>query len=500
MSSHASEPLVIAVDLSTTACKVIAFCPHGEVVATARRPLQTSSPHAGWQEQSSEAWWRAMCESLREVTSGLDAVDIRALSITHQRESFVCLDGDDAPLRPAILWIDDRATDQVQALGSSRVHELTGRPPSTAPSFYKLAWLREHEPEVMERTVMIAEVHAYLVRRLTGEWVTSWASADPTGLVDIRTFGYSAELLSAVGLREDQLPALVAPGEVVGHLTEQAGQLTGLPHGTAVVAGAGDGQCGGLGAATCDSGEAYLSLGTSVILGVHSDRHQTSLAFRTLASPIAGRWTLEAALASGVHSLEWFRARILGDRSPLALERLEAQAAQVPAGADGLLFLPYLIRAETPHWDPAARGAWVGLRDHHDLGHLYRAMLEGIAFEQLAVLNLIEQATGTSTRRLRLMGGGARSALWVQLIADIFERPVEITEHKETTALGAAVLAAAAVGVDGETDVVATARRMSQGWREIQPRDIDRERYRRMAAAYDQLYPALAGVFKQLEG
>ena len=181
-----------------------------------------------------------------------------------------------------------------------------------------------------------------------------------------------------------------------------------------------------------------------------------------------------------------------------ALTRLEARAADVPAGADGLLFLPYLVRAETPHWDPAARGAWVGLRDHHDLGHLYRALLEGIAYEQALVLSMIEQDTGTRTERLRLMGGGARSGLWVQLIADIFERPVEVTEHAETTALGAAVLAAAAVGIAGDSDVTATARRMSRGWREVTPREADRERYRRQSRAYRQLYPALAEVFEQL--
>ncbi len=501
---HAPQPLVIAVDLSTTACKAIAFGPRGEVVATARVPLVTSSPHPGWLEQSSEAWWSSMCAALRQVIADLDAVDIdatdiQAVSITHQRETFVCLDRDGREIRPAILWLDARATEQVLALGSPHVHDVTGRPPSTAPSFYKLAWLREHEPEVMERTAKVAEVHAFLVHRLTGDWVTSWASADPTGLLDVRTFDYSKPLLELIGLDEAQLPALVAPGQIAGHVTAPAARETGLPLGLPVIAAGGDGQCAGLGAASCDRREAYLNLGTAITLGVHSDQHRSGLAYRTLASPIAGSWTLEAALASGVHSLEWFRARVLGDRSDAALERLEAKAAAVSAGADGLLFLPYLVRAETPHWDPAARGAWVGLRDHHDLGHLYRAVLEGLAYEQSMVLSMIEQDTGTPTERLRLMGGGARSRLWVQLIADIFERPVEVTEHTETTALGAGVLAAAGVGVAGETDVVATARRMSQGWRVVQPDDTDRDRYRAMSAAYRELYPALAGVFQQLD-
>jgi xylulokinase len=235
-----------------------------------------------------------------------------------------------------------------------------------------------------------------------------------------------------------------------------------------------------------------------VTLGVHADRYMTGPAYRSMASPIAGRWTLEAALASGVRSLDWFRERILGDTSEAALTRLEAEAAAVPAGADGLLFLPYLIRAETPYWDPDARGAWVGLREHHELPHLYRAALEGITFEQLLVLSMIEADTGARAERLRLMGGGANSALWVQMIADVFERPVEVTEHSETTALGAAVLAAAAVGIEGVWDVVATAQRMSQGWREVKPRTADRETYRRCFDVYRELYPALSGVFGKL--
>jgi xylulokinase len=351
---------------------------------------------------------------------------------------------------------------------------------------------------VLERAARVGEVHAFLAERLTAEWTTSWASADPTGLVDVRTFQYSDELLGPAGVRREQLPALAAPGSIIGGVTEDAATRTGLPAGTPVVAGSGDGQSAGLGAAVCQSGLAYLNLGTAVTLGVHADRYMTGPAYRSMASPIAGRWTLEAALASGVRSLDWFRERILGDTSEAALTRLEAEAAAVPAGADGLLFLPYLIRAETPYWDPDARGAWVGLREHHELPHLYRAALEGITFEQLLVLSMIEADTGARAERLRLMGGGANSALWVQMIADVFERPVEVTEHSETTALGAAVLAAAAVGIEGVWDVVATAQRMSQGWREVKPRTADRETYRRCFDVYRELYPALSGVFGKL--
>lgn len=495
MEPPTSQPVVIAVDLSTTACKALAFDARGRVVAAARQPITTSSPQPGWQEQSADEWWAATCEALREVTAGCRP---RAIAITHQRESFVCLSDAGEPLRPAIIWIDDRAGAQVKALGSERIHELTGRPPSSVVTFYKLAWLREHEPGMLEGASRIAEVHAFLSERLTGEWATSWASADPTGLVDVRSFRYTDELLAPAGVREDQLPTLVAPGSIIGGVTEAAAAVTGLPAGTPVVAGAGDGQSAGLGAAVCAPGLAYLNLGTAVTLGVHGERYMTGLAYRSMASPIAGRWTLEAALASGVHALDWFREHIMGDTSEAALARLEAEAAAVPAGADGLLFLPYLIRAEAPHWDPDARGAWVGLQERHRLPHLYRAVLEGIAYEQLLVLSMIEADTGVRAERIRIMGGGARSEPWVQLIADVFERPVEVTDHSEITALGAAVLAASAVGLDAMWDVVATADRMSQGWRGVPPRGDDRETYRRRFEVYRELYPALAPSFARL--
>ena len=356
---HAPQPLVIAVDLSTTACKAIAFGPRGEVVATARVPLVTSSPHPGWLEQSSEAWWSSMCAALRQVIADLDAVDIdatdiRAVSITHQRETFVCLDRDGREIRPAILWLDARATEQVLALGSPHVHDVTGRPPSTAPSFYKLAWLREHEPEVMERTAKVAEVHAFLVHRLTGDWVTSWASADPTGLLDVRTFDYSKPLLELVGLDEAQLPALVAPGQVAGHvsgwLPARRACHSVCPSSPLVATASVRGwvppvaTAGGLSQPRHGHHAGCSRRSVPERLGLPHARqsHRRSLD--------AGGGARERRALAGVVQ----GARPGRSVRDAALDDLEARAAAVSAGADGLLFLPYLVRAETPYWDPSA--------------------------------------------------------------------------------------------------------------------------------------------------
>ena len=486
---------VVALDLSTTAAKAIAFDGDGGVVGDARSPLETVSPRPGWQEQDAESWWTAACASLRALTDTLEPDRLVAITITHQRETFVCLDESGRPLRPAILWLDNRATAQVKALGSDEVHRICGRQPATTTSIYKLAWLAEHEPESMARTAMVADVHAFLVNRLTDGWVTSWASADPLGVVDLRSFDYSAQLLGLAGVERGQLPALAPPSTIIGAVTPGAAEQTGLPAGLPVVAGAGDGQCAVLGTAAVGPGDVSLNLGTSVTLGTYSDHFRIGQAFRTVAHALPGRWMPEAALASGTHSVEWFRAQVMRDTSSSALEWVEAEARRIPAGAEGLLFLPYLVRAETPYWDPAARGAWVGLRDHHGLGHLYRALLEGIALEQALVLSMIEEETGASATSVRVMGGGARSQLWMEIIANVFEVPVHRSDLHDATALGAAILAAAALGLGDQTDVAATARRMSRGWREVASVPETREQYRRSARAYRLLYPALAEVF-----
>jgi xylulokinase len=496
----ADTPLVLAIDASTTGCKAIAFDASGAAVAIGRTGIGKSSPRAGWQEQDARDWWTALCSSIQAVTAAVPASSIRAACIAHQRESFVCLDDRWAPIRPAILWLDTRASAEIRELGTPEVHHRSGKPPSTTPSFYKLAWLARHEPDVLAATATVADTHAYLVGLLTGERVTSWASADPMGVVDQERFAYAPELVAACGLRLDQLPALAAPGSVIGTVSRQAGAATGLRPGTPVVAGGGDGQMAGMGAAVHRPDLAYLNLGTGVTLGTWSERYVASLAFRTLSSPFPGRWTLEALLASGVLSVAWFRDEVARDEEPDAEQRLESLAVDVPPGSDGLMFLPYLTSAETPYWDAAARGAWIGLREHHGRGHLYRAILEGIGFEQRFVLSRIEAETGCRVASLRAMGGGTRSRLWLQLLADILDRPIATSELPETTALGAGILAAAAAGLDGEHDLVATAERMTGTWREIDPSPPTAARYARLAPIYERIYPALAPLFADIEG
>jgi xylulokinase len=506
---------VIGVDCSTTATKAVVFDAAGTAVAEGRRSFPLSRPRPGWHEQDARTWRESTFGALADAVSQVDATDVLAIGLTHQRESFVCLDERGWAIRPAILWLDGRAGPQIREHGSAAVHELSGKPPDVTPALYKLLWLRENEPQTLERAAMVTDVHGYLVHALTGQWRTSVASADPLGLVDMSTGAWSEQLLGMVGLTLGQLPEVVAPGTVVGELTDEAARATGLRAGVRVVAGAGDGQSAGLGADVTVAGRAYLNLGTAVAAGTHSDTYRWDRAFRTMFSPVPGAYTLETLLSGGTYIVSWYVERF-GSIPELGLglsaeQVLETAAAQLPRGSDGLMLLPYWNAAQTPYWDPAARGVVLGWQGMHGKAHLYRAALEGIAYELRLQTDGVDAVLGSPVERFYAMGGGSRSPLWSQLVADITGRPVTLCRETETTALGAAILAAAAVDLHGSgapgrasapaatPDAIRAAADAMTGFaRTVHPDPVAAAVYDRFFDVYRDLYPRLADLFPRL--
>lgn len=486
--------LVVAVDCSTTAAKAVVH--DGDaVVAQASRPLTTASPRASWHEQDAEDWWRATRDAVADAVGqlGPDAARVAALAVTHQRESFVCLDGAGRPLRPAILWLDARAHAEIAELGSPRVHELSGKPPDTTPAIYKLAWLARHEPAVLRDAERVGDVHAFLALHLTGRWATAEGSGDTLGLLDLRARTWSAELCDLAGVRIDQLPALVPAGEAVGTLTEPVARDLGLPDDVVLVAGIGDGQAAGLALGMTDQ-VAYLNLGTSMVLGVEHRSYVWDPAFRTLVGPRAGTYVLETVLNAAAYVASWCREQFGGVPGEDGLAAIEQAAAAVGPGAEGLLTLPYWNAAQTPWWDPLARGAVVGWHGRHTPAHLYRSILEGVAFELRLHLERLEAATAVPVTSIRAVGGGARSALWVQVVADVTGRPVRVCSAGEVSAAGAAVLAqqhlARADGVPEPGVVVPDGHEVLPG--------ADAARYAALAPVHARLYPQLREVFADL--
>ncbi len=508
MSSDAlaADPWVLAVDCSTTGSKVAVIDAHGRTVAAGAAPLSTDSPRPGWHEQDAGAWWPATDHAVRRALGSLvdagrsaELARIIAVCVAHQRESFVPVDAENRPLHPAILWLDGRAAVEIEEFGTAEVEQLCGKPADITPALYKLAWLDRHRPEVLARAHRVVDTHAFLVRELTGLWATSLSSADPLALIDITTRDYSPELLRIAGLRRDQLPELYDAGTVIAPLRRELSADWGLDPAVQVIAGLGDGQAAGVGAQVFDPSTAYLNVGTALLVGTECPGYRPSRAYRTLLSVTPSQTTLETFLSSGTYLPTWFRRRFGPIEAGGAPDpELEEAATAVPAGSGGLLTLPYWNAAQTPHWDPHASGVMLGWRGIHTKAHAYRSLLEGIAQEVRLQLDGLEAATGVRVQTLRAMGGGIRSRLFSQILADVLERPLQLCAEPEISALGAAVVAMAGSGVYPDLPTAAAA--MTRFASTVEPDPTLAATYTRLRGLHAQLYPQLRGLMRDLDG
>jgi sugar (pentulose or hexulose) kinase len=501
-----NDSTVIGIDCSTTSIKAIAWNRDGRCVDQDRCSYETLNPKPSWYEQSAEDWWTGLCSCLRSLTRRLHGHGIEAICITNQRESFVPVDAQCRPLRNAILWNDERSLPQLSLLeeriGAKRLHRITGKPLSMTPALPKMVWLQENEPEIVEKTRKFLDPHAFLVHRLTGILGTSLACADPQGLIDMARGSWSEEIITTMGFRVDQFPRLYAPGEAIGPVNKEAAAATGLPVGLTVVAGAGDGQCAGLGVDATSGKQAYLNLGTAVVAGVLSDTYLTDLAFRTLCAPLSGSYYLETVLKGGVFTVSWFAERFAPDLKGHASGRtseqlLEEEAARVPPGSLGLLLVPYWHNAMSPYWDPAASGITIGWTGAHGRAHFYRAILEGVAFEQRLMGDGVMRTLGRPIEEYLALGGGSRSDLWCQILADITGIPIQRTAALDATCLGAGILATPAVG--WYPDLAAAAKAMVKTERRFKPQPEYQGIYDRLyTEVYRPLFPTLKSLIDRL--
>jgi sugar (pentulose or hexulose) kinase len=497
---------VIGVDSSTTSCKAIAWDRSGRAAAEGRSAHPTRNPRPGWYEQDAELWWSSLCSALGELFRKISPSRVEALCISNQRETIVAVDRKGFPLRPAILWLDERCRSQLEFIARTvepeQLHRITGKPLSKVPSLPKLLWIAQSEPEIFGRCGKFLEAHAFLVHRLTGKYRTSLACADPVGLVDMRSDGWAVELIEQFGFRQDQFPELARPGEIIGSVTSSAASRTGLPEGLPVVAGAGDGQCAGLGADVTGPELAYLILGTGVIGGFYSDSYRTDRAYRTLYAPLPESYYLETVIKGGVFTVAWFVEKFASESnkpgSGSSVEQLlEQRANGVPAGSEGLLLVPYWLSAMNPFWDPDASGSIIGWNGSHGPEHFYRAILEGIAFEQRLAVEQVYFSGVRDFEEYRAVGGGSRNALWCQIFADICGRPVATLASPEATALGAGMLAATAAGWFPDCRKAATA--MSAQGRRWVPDSKNREIYERMyTEVYRSMFPTIRPLSDRL--
>lgn len=491
----------IGIDVSTTATKVLLMDADGRVVETAATEYSFDAPRPLWSEQDPALWWDGTVRSTRRVLSesGISGSDVAGIGLTGQMHGLVLLDDDGVVLRPSILWNDQRTAAEcdeiVERVGRSELIRITGNDALTGFTAPKLLWVRRHEPRVFERARHVLLPKDYVRFKLTGEYATDRAGAAGTLLLDIRTRDWSDEIVSALDLPREWLPPTHEGPDVTGAVTTAAAAETGLAAGTPVVAGGGDQSAQAVGVGAVDEGITALTLGTSGVVFASTDEPFLDPEGRLHAfcHAVPDTWHLMGVMLSAAGSLRWYRDELAAD---LSFDELLEPAAGIPPGSDGVLFLPYLTGERTPHADPTARGAFVGLTIRHTQAHLTRAVLEGVAFGLRDSFEIMKAAGLESFEQVRISGGGARSALWRSILANVLNTDLVTVNTTEGAAFGAALLAA--VGFGHWSDVRSACGDVVRITGETPVDSGHANRYEALFQLYDELYPALKPAFSKL--
>jgi xylulokinase len=492
--------LVLGIDVSTTATKAILADETGAVRGVGVAEYGFESPHPLWSEQDPALWWDAAVEAIGAVISetGTRGEDVVALGPTGQMHGLVLLDDRDRVLRPAILWNDQRTAaecDLIRAtVGPDRLVAITGNDAVTGLTAPKLVWVRDHEPDVWQHVAHVLLPKDYVRLRLTGEYALDKADGAGTLLFDLAARDWSAEVVGALGIDPAWLPRTHEGPEVTGTVSATAAAATGLRAGTPVVAGGGDQSANAVGVGVVSPGSMALSLGTSGVVFAATDQpfHDPRGRVHAFCHAVPGRWHMMSVMLSAAGSLRWFRDTLAPG---VEFGDLVAEAAEVPPGSDGLLFLPYLSGERSPHPDPLARGAFVGLTLGHDRRHMTRAVLEGVAFGLRDGLDLMTAAGMPAPSQIRASGGGTASPLWRQILADVLGAEIATVETTEGAAYGAALLAGVGAGWFPTVDAAVAAVVHASPVATPGPAAAASAGAH---AIYRELYPALAASFHRL--
>ena len=498
---------LLGIDVGTGGTRAVVVDANGSVVASATAEhAPFVSPQTGWAEQEPADWWRATTEAMRAVLSHDDvsADEIACVGFSGQMHGAVLLDAEENVLRPALIWCDQRTDAQAKAIttlvGASRLIELTANPALTNFTVTKFLWVREHEPELWARFRYFLLPKDYIRLRLTGTRATDVADASGTLLLDVANRRWSDPMLDALEINKNCLPALFESSEITGRVSADGAAATGLREGTPVVAGAGDQAAGAVGMGIVRPGAVSATIGTSGVVFAATDRPALDEKGRvhTFCHAIPGRWHVMGVTQAAGLSLRWFRDRfglggegVTGRGEDEPYELLCNEAAQAPSGSDGVLWAPYLMGERTPHLDPNARAALVGLAANHTRAHVIRAILEGVAFSLRDTLTIFAEME-VPVDNIRLGGGGSRGALWRQIQADTYGREVEILAADEGAAYGAALLAGVGAGAWSTVDE-ACAQSVRVAAR-VTPDQSVSTLMNRGYSSYRALYPALRSV------
>jgi xylulokinase len=493
---------VLGIDIGTSGSRALLIDDTGAIVASATSPhAPFRSPGPAWAEQDPADWWRAAQEAVRAVLadSRVAARDIACIGLSGQMHGAVLLDERGEVLRPSIIWCDQRTAEECRWLdreiGPARLLELTSNPALTNFTLTKLLWVRTHEPEIWKRVRHVLLPKDYVRYRLSGAFAIDVADASGTLMLDVARRQWSSEIVKAAGLDASILPEVFESPAVSAHVSASAAAATGLIAGTPIVAGAGDQAAGAVGMGITRPGAVSVTIGTSGVVFAATDSPALDRKGRihTFCHAIPGRWHVMGVTQAAGLSLRWIRDQWQYGSDDAAYERMTKEAAAVPAGADGVLWAPYLMGERTPHTDPDVRAALVGLAASHTRGHVVRAVLEGVAFSLKDTFGIFDELSVPITR-VRVGGGGARSTLWREIQAAVYAHPVETVAAEEGAAYGAAVLAGVGAGLWPSVDEACDRIVRTAGVTRADAATT--ETMARRYVEYRRIYPALREIFR----
>jgi xylulokinase len=495
------ERYFLGIDVSTTGAKALLIDEKGRVVSSATTPLSLQTPRPLWSEQDPHEWWKGTAASIRKALadSGASGGSVAAVGLTGQMHGLVLLDADREVLRPAILWNDQRTGAECEEIhrrfGREALVRESGNVALTGFTAPKVLWVRNHEPGVYGRARSLLLPKDYVRLRLTDELAMDKADGSGTILFDLKARGWSKALLDALEIPAEWLPETFEGPEVTGRVTAEAAAATGLLAGTPVMAGGGDQAAGAVGAGAIRPGVVSLTLGTSGVVFATTDSAliEPEGRLHAFCHAVPGRWHFMGVTLSAAGSLQWYHDTLTpGD----GFDAIVKEAESAPAGAEGLLFLPYLSGERTPYPDPLARGSFVGLTVRHRRAHLTRAVLEGVAFSMKDCFALLQGAGLGAVKEVRIAGGGAKGALWRRVVASVLGLPTVTVNSTEGAAYGAALLGAVGAGAWPSVEAACDATISVTGRDE--PVAAWTAAYETLYPRYRELYPALKPTFDAL--
>ena len=500
---------LIGIDVGTSSMKTLLMEESGAVVGSVTEFYPFETPKPLWSEQDPAHWWKATTVSIKRVLeeNKVAAADVLGLGLTGQMHGLVLLDKDNQVLRPCILWNDQRTAKQcadiTAKVGAERVLELTGNPVLPGFTAPKIAWVQENEPEIFAKAERFLLPKDYVRFLLSGEHFSDVSDASGTSLLNVGKRDWSEEMCDALGVGRSFLPEVTESPVASTRISAEAAAATGLLEGTPIAAGGGDQAAQAVGSGIVREGIVSATLGTSGVVFAHSDEYRVEPngLLHAFCHAVPGKWHLMGVMLSAAGSFDWYKSALGGEEDRLANESgqnvfdlLTKQAAEAPAGSEGLLFLPYLSGERTPHPDPHARGTFFGMTLRHDKAHMTRSVLEGITYGMNDSLQLMRNL-GLEISEVRASGGGAKSDFWLQMQADIYGSKVVTTNVTEGAAFGAAVLAGVASGVYSDLDAAANQIVKSTG--EVNPGSAQSV-YSDFYPEYQALYPALKDRFASI--